>query len=107
MRLLRHLNEMKVWLDDERKAPSGWKHFKGVKELISFYKKNYDNIDSMSLDHDLGENVPTGYDFVIWLEEMVFTGKYNTIPKMKVHSANPVGKKRMQQAIRSMEKKLS
>jgi hypothetical protein len=109
MKLRKYINErkeIKVWLDDERKAPSGWIHFKTVPEIISFYEKNHDKIIEMSLDHDLGENTPTGYDFVLWLEEKIHFNKYNNIPDIKVHSANPVGKKRMLQAISSIEKKL-
>ena len=107
MRLTKHLNEgkeIKVWLDDIRKAPSGWVHIKTTPELIKFYTKNYKNITELSLDHDLGENTPTGYDFMVWLEEKFHTGKYKIVPEIKVHSANPVGKKRMEQAIKSIER---
>jgi len=110
MRLKQHLNEVKkvkgikVWLDDVRKAPSGWIHFKTVPELIEFYRKNNNKISELSLDHDLGEDIPTGYDFMVWLEEKFHTGKYKIVPKIKVHSANPVGKRKMEQAIKSIER---
>ena len=106
MKFDKYLNEssLKVWLDDERKAPNGWIHFKTVPELILFYEKHTEDITDMSLDHDLGENTPTGYDFVAWLEEKIYHKKFINLPKMKVHSANPVGKRRMIQAIKSMEK---
>lgn len=109
MKLRKYIKEKKVinvWLDDERMAPSGWIHFKTVPELISFYEKNYYRIAEMSLDHDLGENTPTGYDFVLWLEEKIHFGKYNNIPNIKVHSANPVGRRRMNQALDSIKRKL-
>ena len=107
-RLNQYLTEgVKVWLDDERKAPSGYVHIKTTPELIKYYQKNHRKITNMSLDHDLGEDTPSGYDFMVWLEEKVFTGKYKEIPNIKVHSANPVGKKRMMQSLNSMKKKLS
>lgn len=109
MKLRKYINEkngIKVWLDDERHSPSGYIHFKTVPELISFYEKNHDKIIEMSLDHDLGENTSTGYDFVLWLEEKVHFGKYNNIPDIKVHSANPVGRKRMNQALDSIKRRL-
>ena len=106
-RLNQYLIEgIKVWLDDERKAPPGYIHIKTTPELIKYYEKNHDKIDRMSLDHDLGDNIPTGYDFMLWLEEMVHTGKYNKIPDINVHSANPVGRKRMLQALASIQKRL-
>lgn len=107
MRLQQYITESKVWLDDVRKAPSGWIHFEEIKSLKSYYIKNYKNIKEMSLDHDLGDNVPTGYDFLVWLEEMVYTGKYTKVPNIKVHSANPVGKRRMEQSIKSIIRKVN
>ena len=106
MRLKQYINESKVWLDDVRKAPAGWVHFKEIKSLINYYKKNYKKITEISLDHDLGDNVPPGYDFLLWLEEMVYTGKYKKVPIIKVHSANPVGRKRMEQSIQSIYKRI-
>lgn len=110
MRLSKLLNEasnIQVWLDDERKTPSGkWTHFKTVEKLIPFFKKNIENIELMSLDHDLGEFVQTGYDFVKWLESEVFKGKYlGQIPQIKVHSANPVGKRNMLMGLKSIHRK--
>jgi len=34
MRLKQYINETKVWLDDVRKAPSGWVHFEEIESLI-------------------------------------------------------------------------
>lgn len=109
MKLQSYLTEksIKVWLDDERKSPSGWVSFKTVPELISFYKKNYKDIIELSLDHDLGEGTYTGYEFVKWLEQKVFYGEFDIVPKISIHSANPVGKKRMLQAIESIKRKLN
>ena len=55
------------------------------------------NIDRMVLDHDMGENQPTGYDFLMWCIE-------NEIPfphdGVEICSDNPVGRQRMIHAIR-------
>jgi len=106
MRLTKYINETKVWLDDVRKSPAGWIHFEEIESLIKYYKKNHNKITEISLDHDLGDNVPPGYNFLLWLEEMVYTGKYNQVPNIKVHSANPVGKRRMEQSIKSINKRI-
>lgn len=97
---------MKIWLDDIRKPPNGWLYFKTVPELIKFYERNHNEIKIISLDHDLGEDTPTGYKFITWLEEKIFNGVYNKIPEIKVHSDNPVGRKKMEHAIIQIEKKL-
>jgi hypothetical protein len=106
MRLSKHLNEMKIWLDDVRQPPSGWIHIETVEELIPFFKKNRNKITHLSLDHDLGENIMSGYDFITWLEKMVFTGKYNSVPDIKVHSANPVGRKNIMQGLKSIHRRI-
>ena len=106
MKFQQYLNEMKVWLDDVRKAPSDWIHIETVEKLIPFFEKNHSKIKEMSLDHDLGEDIMSGYDFITWLEEKVFKGKYKNIPDIKVHSANPVGRKKMEQGLQSINKRL-
>jgi hypothetical protein len=78
-----------------------------VPDLIEFYKKNHKDIIQMSLDHDLGENTPEGYKFLLWLEkEILQKNIYASIPKIRIHSANPVGKKRMEQTVQSIEKRI-
>lgn len=110
---------MKVWLDDMRKEPVGYILAKTVEEAKNLLLNN--EVTEMSLDHDLGacttclngqtidewlvnsnfQSMPncthmgTGYDLVCWMEENNIWPKY----KPKVHSANPVGRLRMQQVI--------
>ena len=46
----------------------------------------------ISFDHDLGDNIPTGYDLAKWLVEQDLDG--NLMPDdftFVIHSANPVG----------------
>jgi hypothetical protein len=41
-----------------------------------------------------------------WLEEAVATGTWTfPIPEIRVHSANPVGRRRMEQAIDSIQRR--
>jgi hypothetical protein len=74
----------------------------------------------VSLDHDLGmdghgqtaagiilvrpvEEAGTGYDVAAWIEEQAHAG---ALPPMlwAIHSANPVGRERIRQAMESAEK---
>jgi len=74
-----------LFLDDLRDCPDG---FILVKELDQ-------EVNIISLDHDLGENEPTGYDFVKYLIEL---GNYDPsiYPKqIFLHTANGVGRDNM------------
>lgn len=90
-----------VYLDDERKTPEGYVRTYTPKETIEILKTQ--QVEHLSLDHDLGddENIGTGYDVLVWLEESVFSGEYYekygfNVPWIDIHSMNPVGKERMQ-----------
>jgi hypothetical protein len=97
----------KVYLDDVRPIPAeDWILIKTVPELVALIKLIGDQIDVISLDHDLGENTPTGYDFIKWLEKKVFDGEYSAIPELKIHSANPVGRKNLENGIRAIWRRL-
>ena len=65
-------NRLKVYLDDERPAPEGWVHVKTPAQAIALLDTGM--VSHLSLDHDLGddENVGTGYDVVLWMEEQFF-----------------------------------
>lgn len=108
-----------LWLDDMRPAPAGWVHVRTDQEARAYLAKGI--VARASLDHDLGacaaclngsspeewlvrsgmqsmphcEHFGTGYTLVCWMEE---TGHW---PKewTHVHSANPVGRERMNAAI--------
>lgn len=113
-----------LWLDDVRPAPIGWTHVKTVGEAKLALASG--QVHFASLDHDLGAceecmkemapesgtadewlaktnykampNCPhfgTGYDLVSWMEE---TGTWPARMPL-VHSANPVGRARMEQVI--------
>lgn len=113
---------MNLWLDDIRPAPQGWTWAKTVEQAKEYLQSR--TVVNASLDHDLGicasckaasglstpeewleahgyqsmphcEHAGTGYTLVCWMEE---TGNWPS-EKPKVHSANPAGRLKMQQAI--------
>jgi hypothetical protein len=98
---------MRVWLDDVRDAPQGWIHVTTPEEAIELLRSG--EVEEISLDHDLGLATPeyerTGYDVLAWLEEAVATGAWKRpVPVIRVHSGNPVGWRRMEQAIASIQR---
>ena len=89
---------MRVWLDDVRPAPEGWVLVKTPEEAIALLIAG--GVDTISLDHDLGlDDVRTGYAVAAWIEEAVATRGFSPPATIVVHSANPVGRRRMEQAI--------
>lgn len=109
----------RLWLDDMRPAPDGWLWVKNIEDAKRYLAAG--QVECASLDHDLGacatcmngctpeqwlestgyrsmpncEHFGTGYQLVCWMEE---TGHW-PLDKPRVHSANPAGRARMQQAI--------
>ena len=93
---------MKVYLDDERTPPDGWKLVRWPEEAIELLKSG--EVTDLSLDHDLGDDDHgTGYDVVLWVEEAVMTRGF-TPPRMKVHSANSSARQKMEAGIAAIER---
>lgn len=81
---------MKLWLDDLRQPPEGWKWATGTEEAMHLLES--ENISEASLDHDLGEGEGhEGYDLLLWM------AKRGIWPSeaIAVHSSNPPGAERM------------
>lgn len=96
---------MKLWLDDIREAPEGWVHFTSPWKALEAILRHGDMIEEWSLDHDLGDNVPTGYDFLCMIELLVAKGLEVHIPaEVNIHSANPAGRDNMLAALGSIAK---
>ncbi|MGO9837683.1 MAG: YpsA SLOG family protein [Polyangiaceae bacterium] len=95
--------EIRVWLDDVRPAPAGWTHAKTARETIALLAAG--GVVEISLDHDLGDEATcgTGYEVACWIEEAVATRGF-VPPAIRIHSANVVGRERMQRAIDSIER---
>lgn len=91
---------MKVYLDDERTTPVGWKRTFWPDEVISLLKTG--KVTDLSLDHDLGDDQRgTGYDVVLWIEKAVITRGFIP-PVMKVHSANSSARIKMELGINNI-----
>lgn len=100
---------MKLWIDDVRPAPNGYKWVHSVDEAkwIIF---NYENviyfndsgirvqeIELIDIDHDAGVYSHFGGDYIKlldWLEET------NRNYPIKIHSMNPVGIENMKRIIK-------
>ena len=96
-----HNTFTKLYVDDERDTPAGWDRAYNVWEAL--FKLDILEYHEVSLDHDLSSFIGTykeltGLDIVNWLVQRKIEGKY-VPPIVKVHSANPVGKKAMQDLI--------
>lgn len=92
---------MKLWLDDVRDAPDeGWKVARTYQEAISLLEGG--KVRVMSFDHDLGQS-ETGYDVATWVEKGAAEGWLKRM-EWSVHSANTVGKRRIEMAMRSAER---
>jgi len=97
---------MKVYLDDLRQAPDGWKRTYTARGCIYLLKN--DTVTHLSLDHDLGnpEHSGTGYDVMLWIEEKAYTDSSFSLPVITFHTANPWGRRRMEQSLASTLKLL-
>lgn len=93
---------MKIYLDDLRPAPDGWVRAYWPEDVVVLLSQG--TVTELSLDHDLGDDARgTGYDVICWIEEAVVTRGF-TPPKISIHSANPVGKARMERGIAAIER---
>ena len=90
---------MKLWIDDLRPAPKGYiwvKSVKAAKTAIWLYEHNMtdDNI-LIDLDHDAGDYVSKGGDYIKVLDWLEAKGIVDTGYSFHIHSMNPVGVQNM------------
>jgi hypothetical protein len=99
---------MKIFLDDVRDAPEGFMRAFRPAELTLFrYLARHAKV--ISMDHDLGldpdgKEFPNGNDILKMFEREAYEGTLwdNGAPQILVHSANPVGRKNMEDTINSI-----
>lgn len=104
---------VKIWLDDERPAPSGWIWMRRIHQVMHALRDHAEYIDDLSLDHDLGIQDPilferytfgelteeeaeeNGYTLCKWMAE------HNIWPSgdIHLHTDNPVGRHDMAMTI--------
>lgn len=105
------MKKVKLWLDDERdpKDPYIQSEFgaegdevwvKTAQSAISYLKMG--NVESISLDHDLGPNAGSGMDVAKWIEENAFKA---ILPRLvwAVHSMNSVGRNNITKAMQKAD----
>ena len=89
---------MKLWLDDTRDPTKlGFTDFVWVKTVEeAIYILETQKVNFASLDHDLGFMTKSGYDVILHMENN------NIWPPegVHVHSMNPVGRAKMEAAIK-------
>ena len=90
---------MKIFLDDERQAPEDWHLVRTSQEAIKLLQTG--GVEEISLDHDLGDGPDNGYQVILWIEEAVALRQF-VPPKIRVHSANPSARQKMESGIRSI-----
>lgn len=106
---------MKLWVDDVRPAPEGYKWIKSVNKAKAFiegieeiFGNNYFlynpsagekrrvDIEFIDIDHDAGEYANDGGDYIKLLDWLEETGRNYPI---HIHSMNPVGVANMRRII--------
>lgn len=84
---------MRLFIDDERNPPSRkWEVARSL-QAVEWYLDNIGTPLYISFDHDLGDEVPTGYDIAKMMVERSLNGALDmsSIRQINVHSANSVG----------------
>ncbi|RFU60630.1 cyclic-phosphate processing receiver domain-containing protein [Bacillus sp. V59.32b] len=91
------MENINVFLDDYRKAPSGYVLVETIDECIELLR-NF-NIEHLSLDHDLLNRSRNGLMLVqIMIKEKLFANR------ITIHSANSVGGKAMYNSLKQAQR---
>lgn len=90
---------MKLWVDDRREAPPGWVWAKTAPEAINHIATG--EVEEISLDHDLGEEM-NGHTVATYIEGAAHSGEVKKM-KWRAHTDNPVGRQRIEQAMRNAD----
>lgn len=106
MTLVTTSKPLAIFLDDERiPSPELLKNYMVLvvttkDEAIKCIEKYSEQIELISLDHDLGDEtvVGNGYQVICWLEEQVLNEGMRLKALIHVHSANSGAKPKMIQA---------
>ena len=94
---------IRLWIDDLRAPPDAtWHWAKTSADALLCLKHFASDITELSLDHDLGGD-DTVMPVVKEIEARAFHGRGDPVV-WQVHSANPVGRKNIEAAMRSAER---
>lgn len=93
---------LRIWLDDVRPMPKGFDIWcKTADDCLYFVR--HDNVEHISFDHDLGQSDGSGYFVASVIDGMAYSKEVNQI-SWDIHSANPVGRKNIEAAMKSAER---
>ncbi|MBR1852082.1 MAG: hypothetical protein IJ794_02735 [Lachnospiraceae bacterium] len=90
---------IKIWVDDLRPVPTGYEGTKSVNETIALIREieqDGGEVALLDLDHDLGDYAKDGGDAIKILD---FLAERETFYPIRIHTANPVGRKYMERMI--------
>lgn len=90
---------MKIWVDDLRSVPKGYKWARSVNQAVDLAKKAETNEEMIKLldhYHDLGDYYADGVDAIKLLDWLAERGTFYPI---RIHTANPVGRENMERMI--------
>ena len=96
---------MKLWLDDIRPMPVSFTvHAKTAADAIQILRTGL--VTEISFDHDLGpETAGNGYQVACFIEAAAYLLKSEfKMPIWQVHSANPVGRQNIVNAMNNAER---
>jgi len=91
--------KVKIWVDDIRPVPVGFKGTKSVEETITLIKEieaEGGEVELLDLDHDLGDYAQFGGDAIRILD---FLAERETYYPIAIHTANLVGRANMERMI--------
>jgi hypothetical protein len=111
---------MKIYLDDKRDPPdNSWTLFRNIGDMaramyIESPTLNIADIEVFSLDHDLGDFIKLADGKILELDGVQainsiyewFNYKGVPVPKILIHSANPIGRQNMIHRIEYWQQKL-
>ena len=106
---------MRLWIDDIRPMPDDFDVWaKSANKAIKILQSG--KITHVSFDYDLGdvieipgpimlwnEHEKTGYDVAMWVEQRAYEGRIKQFT-YTIHSANPVGAKKIENAMKNAER---
>jgi len=94
------MNKLYLYLDDIRTPiDAKWiiaRNYSEFIKIINIY--GLDNFETISLDHDLGENSKSGMDCAKFIIDISINNNI-LLPKIFIHSSNPIGSENMMSII--------
>lgn len=94
---------MRIWLDDIREMPGGFDLWVKNPYYMLRMLREHEPITYISFDHDLGCGEGDGYEVAKEIERRAHEGSIERIG-WDIHSANPVGRHRIEMAMESADR---